>query len=416
MPEDKMFCPSCGGDHYRVMGNSKTVSGFTRYICKGSKVDPKCRRSFTTNTASKAPLKVEAPPPAEVITNEQRLVNEIKTLRRQVNNLSQEALDTRKLKRLIHDLDTAKVSAPRWLTGPKGAGRLGTPTLFLSDLHWGEVVYKNQVNGCNEFNLAIASRRLKRVFTSTITLLRDYLQGDYDGIVVPLGGDMVSGNIHDEIRETNQAQIFEVVLDLFEHLVAGITMMADEFGRVFVPCVVGNHGRLDRKPRAKGAVRDNYEWVLYQFLGKHFADDPRVTVAVSDSLDYLYRVHGVTYLLTHGDQFKGGSGISGPMTPWALGDHRKRKRQDAIKQPYHCMIFGHWHQLFWGNGGFMCNGSLKGYDEYAYKMNLPFQAPMQALWVTHPEKGITFQMPVLAEDTVEPDEIEWVSVPAQSAA
>jgi hypothetical protein len=59
----------------------------------------------------------------------------------------------------------------------------------------------------------------------------------------------------------------------------------------------------------------------------------------------------------------------------------------------------------------MCNGSLKGYDEYAYRMNLPYQAPMQALWVTHPEKGVTFQMPVLADETAQAQKTEWVSIP-----
>jgi len=405
--QGKMYCPSCGGDNYRLRSSDKTVAGFLRYQCR----ERNCRRRFTANTAARVALEKE-PKPAEVITSEQRLVNEIKLLRKQVLNLSQEAMSTRKLRELIHGLDSAEAKPPRWTVEPKAKGTLGTPTLFLSDLHWGEVVRKREVNGCNEFNLGIASTRLKRIIETSVVLCRNYLHGDYPGIVLPLGGDMVSGNIHDEIRETNQEPILEITLDLFEHLVAAITLLAGDFGHVFVPCVVGNHGRLDRKPRAKGAVRDNYEWILYQFLARHFSTDDRVTVAVSDSLDYIYRVHNHRYLLTHGDQFKGGSGISGPMTPWALGDHRKRKRQDAINQPYDTMIFGHWHQLFWGAGNFICNGSLKGYDEYAYRSNFPFQEPMQAMWITHPDKGITHQMPLLAEDKAGAMRTEWVSIAA----
>lgn len=405
--QGKMYCPACGSDKYRKRGNEKTVSGYQRYECQ----ERGCRRRFTPTTAARYPVKPNAAP-HEVITEEQRLTNEVKTLKIQVRNLSQEAMDTRKLRELIHGFDMTQPKPPRWTVSPKAPGTLGTPSVFLSDLHWGEVVRKREVNGCNEYNIGIASTRLERIFDTTVTLCRDYLHGDYPGIVVPLGGDMVSGNIHDELRETNSAPILEIVLDLFEHLVAGITLLADDFGRVFVPCVVGNHGRLDRKPRAKGAVRDNYEWILYQFLAKHFANDERVTVIVSDSLDYIYKVHNTTYLLTHGDQFRGGTGISGPMTPWALGDHRKRKRQDAIAQPYDVMIFGHWHQLFWGGGTFICNGSLKGFDEYSFRSNFPFQPPMQALWITHPEKGINHQMPLLAEDTTEPKGMEWVSIAA----
>ena len=410
-----MYCPACGGAKF--VHNGETESGFSRYRCstKG------CGRRFTENTAAKsakAAAKVAqtgnpAVADAATLTTEQRQRRELTGLRAQVKELAQEAVDTTRLRTLIHGVKETSLNPPKWLARKKATTIHGTPTLFLSDLHWGERVFPVQVNGSNEYNLVIARERLKRVITSSVRLLRDYLTGgEYDGFVLPLGGDMVSGNIHEELRETNDAQILACVVDLYENLVAAIELLADEFGRVFVPCVVGNHGRLDKKPRAKGASRDNFEWILYQFLYKHFKSDKRVTIVVSESLDYLYKVHNTTYLLTHGDQFRGGSGISGPMTPWALGDHRKRKRQDAINQPYDVMIFGHWHQLFWGNGTFICNGSLKGYDEYAFRSNFSFQAAMQALWVTHPDKGITFQMPVLADEVSTPEPTSWVSVPS----
>ena len=68
-------------------------------------------------------------------------------------------------------------------------------------------------------------------------------------------------------------------------------------------------------------------------------------------------------LLTHGDQFRGGSGIAGLLSPLLLGDHRKRKRQTAMNHPYDWMIYGHWHSLVLGVRGLIGNGSLKGYDE-----------------------------------------------------
>lgn len=242
-------------------------------------------------------------------------------------------------------------SPPEWthkLTLPPKC--LGTPTLFLSDLHWGEVVDPRQINGVNEYNLPIARSRLKRIFQTTLTMLFAHLQpGQYPGIVVALGGDMVSGNIHEELRETNDASILATILDLLDCLIAGIDMLLDAgLQHVFIPCVVGNHGRLDKKPRAKGAVQDNYEWILYQLLLRHYAKSKRVTVVPSDSLDFVYQLHATSYLLTHGDQFRGGSGIAGPFTPWALGDHKKRKRQNAVAQPYDYMIFGHFHTLVWG--------------------------------------------------------------------
>jgi predicted phosphodiesterase len=312
--------------------------------------------------------------------------------------------DTRQvLTDLIHECRVTPRRPPRWLVerrGSKARWHHGTPTLFLSDLHWGERVFPAQVNGVNEFDLGIAQQRLKRVTEKTITLLRDVLaKGDYDGIVVALGGDMVSGNIHDEIRETNVLPVNACVLDLLDHLCGTIDALKREFGRVYVPCVTGNHGRHDRKPRAKNAVVDNYEWVLYQFLARHYAGDDDVHIQVAESTDIVYSVQGRRYLLTHGDQFQGGTGISGPLVPWSLGDARKRSRQQQINNPYDTMIFGHWHQLAWGPGDkWIANGSLKGYDEYASRSNFGFEVPQQALWVTHPQHGITFRMGVRADD------------------
>jgi hypothetical protein len=419
----KAYCPSCGSDKIHRKGFDKTVNPPTqRFRCSVSK----CRRRFTENTAIFDPAQAgsnELNPgktadsvSLEQLSNEEKLRREVFALRRQIKELASEAIDTSYLRGLIYGMQKHDPNPPDWLVSQKAPNVFGTPTLFLSDLHWAENVDPAQVNYTNQYNIEIARQRLYRIFETTVRLLRDYLApgAGYHGIVVPLGGDMLSGNIHDEIRENNDEQVLAALADLHDHLVEGIELLADEFGRVFVPCVVGNHGRLDRKPRAKGAVRDNFEWILYHFIARHFEDDDRVHVVVSESLDYIYRVHNTRYLLTHGDQFRGGTGISGAILPWSLGDHRKRKRQDAINQSYDVMIFGHWHQLFWGGGSFICNGSLKGYDEYAYRMNLPFQKAMQALWITHPDAGITFQMPVLADKPEEnPADTSWVSIMEQ---
>lgn len=316
----------------------------------------------------------------------------------------------------LHDLFAGALahipSPPHWTINARlKAKGLGVPSLFLSDLHWGENVDPKQINGVNEYSLEIAHRRLRRVFDTALLMLMQHLYPhDYPGMALILGGDMVSGNIHEELRETNDASILAIVLDLFDHLVAGIDMLlANGIPHLFIPCVVGNHGRLDKKPRAKGAVQDNYEWILYQLLLRHYASDRRVTVIPSDSLDYVYRLFNTTYLLTHGDQFRGGAGIAGPFTPWALGDHKKRKRQNAIQQPYDYMIFGHFHTLVWGPS-WIVNGTLKGYDEYSFRSNFGFEVPQQALWITHPKHGITVKLEIQAEDRAEVADVPWVRV------
>ena len=64
-----------------------------------------------------------------------------------------------------------------------------------------------------------------------------------------------------------------------------------------------------------------------------------------------------------------------------------------IGQDYDTLVLGHWHRYI-STRQIIVNGSLCGYNEYAFLGNFPYEPPIQALWITHPDRGITFQMPV----------------------
>jgi len=70
---------------------------------------------------------------------------------------------------------------------------------------------------------------------------------------------------------------------------------------VYIPAVVGNHGRIDKKPRAKNRVYDNYDWLAYQLLKRHFAGGKSISFGIADGADQVFTVHNTSYLLTHGD-------------------------------------------------------------------------------------------------------------------
>ena len=148
--------------------------------------------------------------------------------------------------------------------------------------------------------------------------------------------------------------------------------------------------------------------LLYQFLDKHFENDERVTFLIPDGSDAYYSIYGHKYLLTHGDQFRGGDGVIGALGPIIRGDHRKRSRNAQIEMEYDTMLLGHWHQLIQLER-LIVNGSLKGYDEYAYANNFGFEPPRQALWLTHPEHGLTFSMPVYVDRKRQVISKEWIS-------
>lgn len=327
-----------------------------------------------------------------------QLKKENKLLDKQMSSLQDELVTSKKLKSLIFEAKDFKIGKKtNWLTTQSFGKTKGIPILFLSDLHFDEIVSPDQIQGMNKFNREIAVKRLQHTFNTTINLLHNEIKDPfYDGFVLALGGDIFSGNIHEELAETNEASILQSVVALIDILIAGIELLKLKFGKVFIPCVVGNHGRLHRKPRAKNRVFDNYEWILYQFLNRHFSNDPNVVFSIPDGSDCQFQVYNKTVLLTHGDQFRGGNGIAGIFTPLMLGMSRKQKRNASVKRPFDIMLAGHFHQLIMTQY-LIVNGTLKGYDEYAFQNNFPYEPAQQALMVIHPIHGITHQMPVLCD-------------------
>ena len=359
------------------------------YLAKGKGLTPKKAPAIDKNTELR------------------RLENELKLAQK-------ESADSKKIKEIIGDIasKTATMKTPKWVEArPSIPHSSGIPTLFLSDLHWGENVRPSQINYVNQYNLQIARDRLKNCVDSAIDLLRIISpKMEYEGIVVALGGDMISGDIHEELAESNDLPTIPTVLDLLSSLAGVLGHLADTFGNVFVPCVTGNHGRNTKKIRSKDRHHTSFDWMLYQLLARHFEHDKRLTFFIPDGSDASYRVHNTKYVLTHGDQFRGGDGMIGALGPIIRGDHRKRSRNGQIDLSYDVMICGHWHQ-YMHLTRLIVNGSLKGYDEYAYTNNFGFEQPQQALWLTHPKHGITFRMPVYVDRDRAAPKTAWVSIP-----
>lgn len=279
---------------------------------------------------------------------------------------------------------------PKWLT-PKTPKRQHHATIgaILSDCHFDEVVLPGEVGGINAYNRSIATIRLQAWADGVVTQSRDYLSGlSFDGALVPILGDVFSGNLHD-LAETNEDTLFGSLLYWSEQIAAALELIAGHFGKVHVPVVVGNHGRLTRKPRTKLRARDNCDWLLGHMLAKHFAGTPEITVQVDDDADAFCQVYDSTFLLTHGDQTGGGGGIGGIWPPIMRMLARKRTRY--AMRPFDVAMMGHWHQLIQApSQGLIVNGSIKGYDEFAALCNFAPERAQQALFVVTPERGITW--------------------------
>lgn len=330
----------------------------------------------------------------------QEIARENRAMRAAILEKDRELEGLQKRLNLLEKLDAARLRPPSWLAPKTSRAHVAIPTLLLTDIHWDEIVRAEQVEFYNCYTRAIAALRVRRAFEGAIVITRDYVKGlEYEGFNLMLGGDLISGIIHEELRETNEDTVMGSILSILDPLEAGINLLAREFRRVHLTAVVGNHGRNSKKPKAKNRARDNFDWLIYKLLQRDFAGRKDVTFTISEAADAIATVYRTRYLLTHGDQFQGGSGISGAAAPLLLGAHRKLRRQNAIGNPYDVMVMGHWHQTIdWPSKGLIVAGSVKGYDEYAYLSNLEPEEPQQPLWLTTPERGVTGTWPVFVQD------------------
>lgn len=338
------------------------------------------------------------------LTAQTRVTDELSMLRmklklaqKEIESIERHNDDAATIRKTIYNLSKQIPEPPKWVLKEPGQGLSGVPVTIWSDWHWGEVVNPAEVGGVNTFNRSIAKQRLKRLVESTIDLCFNHMtQPNFPGIVICLGGDMITGNIHEELQDTNEGYVQQTLLELQEELITALSAMADKFGRVFVPCVVGNHGRISHRPRMKGRVYDSYEWNLYCQLERYFKNDKRFQFLVPEETDAYFTVLGHRFLLTHGDTLgvKGGDGIIGCLGPIARGAFKVGRSEAQIGRDFDTMLIGHWHTYVPRGDSIpvIVNGTLKGYDEYArLGLRVPYTRPSQALWFVHQKYGITAQ-------------------------
>jgi predicted phosphodiesterase len=324
----------------------------------------------------------------------------IKKLERELRERVQINDSAEAIRKEILGLEAYSPEPPKWLDVKPSGKTTGVPLLLLSDWHWGEFVDPDQVAGMNSFNRKIAKQRVKILRDATLDLCLHHMTNpSYPGIVVCLGGDMITGAIHDDLVETNDGPVTLSILEVEEQLIGLITDFADKFGKVFVPCVPGNHGRNTLKPRKKNYVFNSYEWLVYCHIERHFKNDPRVTVFVPNETDAHFAIHGHRFMLTHGDNMgvKGGDGIIGALGPIARGALKVGSSEATCGRDFDTLLIGHYH-VYIPRGDavpVMANGSLIGYNEYArLALRAKPARPTQALAFIHPKRGFTAQWPI----------------------
>ncbi len=256
---------------------------------------------------------------------------------------------------------------------PKSGKREATPCFVLSDLHIGERVTRAESLGKNLYNFKIAGERLSKCFDNMLWLRADMARTQScDDTVVFLNGDIISGDIHDELKETNDGGMRDQCKQARNMIAPGILAFADATpGLCHVVCIDGNHGRVTHKRQIKTTVQHSAEhFGVYDPLAERIGAGPKGNIVwhVSEAARYYIDIQGHRVSAQHGDMVRSQGGIGGtlvPLTRWAIR---------AADADYY--VVGHFHEAD-AYGKIIKNGALIGESAYTKWLGVESRPPEQ---------------------------------------
>lgn len=302
--------------------------------------------------------------------------------------------DVRQLQQRIIELEdklafvhSAAAHAPVILTPsarPKSGKRIADPVFMISDTHYGEVVTRAGTLGLNEYNLEIARARQAKCWDNFLWLRRDMARTQScDNTYLAINGDIVTGIIHPELRETNEVGMRGQCDFAVEVLAPGILAMADATpGVLHIGLIGGNHGRGTLKQQVKNGTEHSYEHIgVYDQLRRLIGDRRGKIAWHCPAAERLMMViHGRRVSQQHGTMIRSSGGIGGPLVPMTRWVTR-----DAMADLY---LFGHFHEAD-AYGRVIKNGSLIGDSDYSRWLGVdPNVPPAQVAFVIDADAGV----------------------------
>ncbi len=303
-------------------------------------------------------------------------------LRKRVRILTDELVRERKERDLIFDLKATLPKKAKAIKAKKQKRYQATAVALASDWHVEENVEPGMVNDLNEYTPDIAQNRSRKFFRDLVWKIKHHRSNiDIDNLVLWIGGDIISGYIHEELVESNHMSPTEAILFAFDLFTAGIDFLVKELGvSIQIPCSYGNHGRTTPKRRISTGAKNSYEWVLYKFLEKHYEDHKKISFQVATG-DYTYLdVYEYTIRFGHGDNFGGGG-----QNLWSNIAKVAAKLDTMTQADY--TACGHFHTLGCANG-VITNGSLIGTGPYGLKIGARREQAQQAFFLIKPGRGL----------------------------
>jgi hypothetical protein len=301
--------------------------------------------------------------------------DEINRLRRMSDNLRRELEGCES--RIAEVLNSVPAFTPTIIkTRAKPKPSEATAVACWSDWHYEERIDPKTIHGLNEHSRSICTDRVKLLVSKTLEQVRMFRSvHKIKKIVVWLGGDMISGDIHDELLETCEVPPAVAVVEVSQLIADSIETICreGEFDEIEIICNDGNHSRTTKKLRVAMRTGHSWEWVMYSMLANGFRKYPRMRWIIADGEQVIHPIQGRDWRFLHGDTIRYQGGVGGLTIP-----ANKAVSQWNKARPCYHTVFGHWHQRT-PHRWWTTNGSSVGYSPFAQAIKAEYEPPMQSL-------------------------------------
>lgn len=167
--------------------------------------------------------------------------------------------------------------------------------VFLTDIHYGIECE----NYWNTYNPQIFVQYLYKYLNEIINIKQTH---NSENCYIFLGGDLISGLIHNLVRIENTENVVEQVQHVSEYISNFINELSKEFNNIYIHTVAGNHSRLIQNK--KEAIKDEKLDLLIPWYLKSRLSTLENVFIVDNEIDKTiasFYVRGKLYYGVHGD-------------------------------------------------------------------------------------------------------------------
>jgi len=278
----------------------------------------------------------------------------------------------------------------------KASGSPIVPVAHITDTHMGAVQHPHEIEGFNAFDPGICEKRSIDYIQKFIGWVEMHRTAyNIRECVVLMTGDLISGDIHDELKITNAFPSPVQVVKAAQLHAQQIGLLAAYFDKVTVEFISeDNHSRLTKKPQAKEAGYNSMNYLVGILCQTYLLEHKNVDFRIHPMLEKVVDVNGRKYLVCHGHNVKGWMGV-----PWygierKVGKEAQSRLQLMMQEVsierakdigFHKYVFGHFHTAF-DSHLYTCGASLSGTDAYDHQAGR-YSPPGQSAWMVHPKHG-----------------------------